>query len=320
MKKISIMDIIPVIILAIVFVFFAAFSGGTTLAPSNLMNIVTQVLPVAVGTLGVVFVVSLGSTDISIGGNAALSSTLASYIACASVPGLFIPLTLIISTAIGLLVGFIITKFRMPSFMTTLAFLIALKGLLNYTVTVGLAYPPEGTSFIKEFWFALVVLIVLIVIVYFVFERSKFGFYCKSIGENERTVSSIGVNVNKIRLICFAISGFMAGVFGFITFVRVGGSSNTLCNMMEMKVQMAIFLGGVLVTGGFSAKLYKVIIGSFTIGIIENGLTIAQVPSTISEAVEGILLVAILIITVTFNRKGQAKEAEGSKTAEEATT
>ena len=83
---------------------------------------------------------------------------------------------------------------------------------------------------------------------------------------------------------------------------------------------MAIFLGGVLVTGGFSAKLYKVIIGSFTIGIIENGLTIAQVPSTISEAVEGILLVAILIITVTFNRKGQAKEAEGSKTAEEATT
>ena len=54
------------------------------------------------------------------------------------------------------------------------------------------------------------------------------------------------------------------------------------------------------------------IIGSFTIGIIENGLVISAVPNTIQEAIEGILLVVILIITVTFNRKAQIKEAEGA--------
>ncbi len=315
-KTLRIMDIIPVIILIIIFFAFVILSGGKTLTVNNMLNIVIQVMPVAIGTLGVIFVVAMGSTDISIGGNAALSSVMGAYIASATSPILFIPATIVISTAIGFLVGFVVVKFKMPSFMTTLAFLIAFKGLLNFTLTVSLAYPPEGSAFISSPVFAVVLLVALIIVVYIIYERTRFGFVCKCIGENERTVSSVGVNVKRVRLFCFAISGLMAGVFGFITFVRVGGSSNTLCNMMEMKVQMAIFLGGVLVSGGFSAKLYKVIIGSFTIGIIENGLVIAAVPNTIQEAIEGILLVAILIITVTFNRKAQIKEAEGAKADE----
>lgn len=316
--KFNVMDLIPIITLVVIFVFFSIYSGGRTVSLYNIKNIVIAVLPVAIGALGVIFVVSLGSTDISVGGNAALSATLGGYIAGAVHPALFIPVTLIISMAIGVLVGFVVTKFRMPSFMTTLAFLIALKGLLNYTITVGLVYPPAGSGFIKEFWFALILLVILCIIAYFVFERTRFGYYCKCIGENERTVSSVGINVRKIRMICFVISGLMAGIFGFITFVKVGGSSNSLCNMMEMKIQMAIFLGGILVSGGFSAKLYKVIIGSITIAVIENGLTISQVPSTVSEAVEGILLIVILIVTVTFSRKAQIREAEGAKKGEAA--
>ena len=61
------------------------------------------------------------------------------------------------------------------------------------------------------------------------------------------------------------------------------------------------FPGGILTTGGFSAKLYKVIIGSITITVIENGLTICRASSAVSEAVEGILLVIILCTTIYFN-------------------
>ena len=109
-------------------------------------------------------------------------------------------------------------------------------------------------SFVTSFAFTIILLIALIVIVWFVFEYTKFGFYCKCIGENERTVHSVGINVKKIRIICFMISGLMAGIIGLVQICRVGGSTSTLCNMLEMKVQMAIFLGGILTTGGFSAK------------------------------------------------------------------
>lgn len=126
-------------------------------------------------------------------------------------------------------------------------------------------------------------------------------------GENERTVKAIGINTNKIRFICFCISGFMAGVFGFILLGKVSGASSTLCNMMEMKIQMAIFLGGILVTGGFSSKLFKAIIGSFTIVIIENGLVSCGVATSPSEIIEGVLLIVILCVTIYSNKMALKK-------------
>ncbi|MCU6761066.1 Ribose transport system permease protein rbsC [uncultured Roseburia sp.] len=318
LKSVNLLDIIPVITLAVIFLIFVIASDGNTITAYNLKNLVSQVVPVAIGSLGVIFVVALGSTDISVGASAALCSTIAAMLAGRISPWILIPLALVLSIAMGMLIGFIVTKFKMDSFMTTLAFLIAIKGLLNYVLTLELVYAPAELSFVTSFWFSFLILIILIVLIYFIFEHTKFGFYCKCIGENERTVRSVGVNVNKIRLICFALSGCMAGIFGFIQLCKVGGSTNTLCNMMEMRIQMAIFLGGVLVSGGFSAKLYKVLLGSITIIVIENGLTVCQVSSTIAEAVEGILLIVILCITVRFNNVSQKKSAEEAAKLEHA--
>jgi ribose transport system permease protein len=79
---------------------------------------------------------------------------------------------------------------------------------------------------------------------------------------------------------------------------------------MEMKVAMAIFLGGVLVTGGITARMYKVILGSFTITIVVNGLAIIGLPQTeVSQSVEGVLLLLILFATIAANRRGGRKSA-----------
>ncbi len=297
-KKINILDIIPVITMLVILVFFAIVSKGNSVSAYNLKNVVTQAVPVAIGTLGVIFVVAIGSTDISVGANAAFSATVAALIAQYTASWLLIPFAVIISTAIGVLLGFIITKFNTDSFITTLAALIGIRGLLNLVLSTVTISVPSSLLFITGFNVSIVILIVLIAIVFFVFEKTKFGYYCKAMGENEKTVRSIGINAKKIRFICFTISGCMAGLFGAILLIRAGGASSTLGNMMEMKIQMAIFLGGILVSGGHTAKLYKAIIGSFTIAIIENGLTVCGVSSAISEAVEGILLIIILCITI----------------------
>ena len=256
-KKIHILDIIPIIIMVGLFAIFAIGSHGNTLSLFNIKNIVIQTVPVALGALGVIFVVSIGSTDISVGANAALSATIAALISQFTSQWLMIPLTLIISTLIGAFLGWIITRFHTESFMTTLASLIALRGLMNFILSLHTVTAPRYLLKITDFKVSLIILIVFVVIVYFVFEKTKFGYYCKSMGENERTVRAMGVNTKKIRFICFCISGFMAGVFGFILLGRVSGASSTLCNMMEMKVQMAIFLGGILVTGGIFGQAFQ---------------------------------------------------------------
>ena len=309
-RKIQLLDIVPFIILVAIVILFAILSGGSTLSAYNIKLIFTQVVPVVVGSLGCIFVISLGGTDISIGASAAMCSALAALITQNIAGWVSIPLTLVFSVIVGAFVGTIVTKFRVGSFITTLAILIAGRGILNFLLQDSTIPAPKGIAFVKSFWFSVVLLIVLIAIVWFVFERTNFGFYCKCIGENERTVRSVGINVDRIRLICFMISGLAAGIVGVVQICRVGGATNTLCNMLEMKVQMAIFLGGILTTGGFSAKIYKLIVGSFTIIIIENGLKILKVSSAASEAIEGVLLVAILIVTVYCSRAAVKRDLE----------
>ena len=287
----------------------ADYVNGTEYAISQIRGIyiVIQTVPVALGALGVIFVVSIGSTDISVGANAALSATIAALISQSTSEFLMIPLTLVISTLIGAFLGWIITKFKTDSFMTTLASLIGLRGLMNFILSLKTVTAPRYLLTISSFKVSLIILVIFVVIVFFVFEKTKFGYYCKSMGENERTVKAIGINTNKIRFICFCISGFMAGVFGFILLGKVSGASSTLCNMMEMKIQMAIFLGGILVTGGFSSKLFKAIIGSFTIVIIENGLVSCGVATSPSEIIEGVLLIVILCVTIYSNKMALKK-------------
>ncbi len=311
-RKIQLLDIVPFIILVAIVVLFAIISGGSTLSAYNIKLIFTQVVPVLVGSLGCIFVISLGGTDISIGASAAMCSAMAALIVqnTTGMGWIAIPLTLVFSVIVGGFVGTIVTKFRVGSFITTLAILIAGRGILNYLLQDSTIPAPSGIGFVKSFWFSVVLLIVLIAVVWFVFERTNFGFYCKCIGENERTVRSVGINVDRIRLICFMISGLAAGIVGVVQICRVGGATNTLCNMLEMKVQMAIFLGGILTTGGFSAKIYKLIVGSFTIIIIENGLKICKVSSAASEAIEGLLLVAILIVTIYCSRAAVKRDLE----------
>ena len=301
-KKIHVLDVMPIIIMLGLFVFFAIGSHGNTITLFNIKNIVIQTVPVALGALGVIFVVSIGSTDISVGANAALSATIAALISQSTSEFLMIPLTLVISTLIGAFLGWIITKFKTDSFMTTLASLIGLRGLMNFILSLKTVTAPRYLLTISSFKVSLIILVIFVVIVFFVFEKTKFGYYCKSMGEK-----AIGINTNKIRFICFCISGFMAGVFGFILLGKVSGASSTLCNMMEMKIQMAIFLGGILVTGGFSSKLFKAIIGSFTIVIIENGLVSCGVATSPSEIIEGVLLIVILCVTIYSNKMALKK-------------
>jgi ribose transport system permease protein len=119
----------------------------------------------------------------------------------------------------------------------------------------------------------------------------------------------VGVPVDKVKIIVFVISGLMAGVCAVLTVCRLGGPTNTMGSFYEMKVMMAIFMGGVLVTGGMSTKIYKMLIGAFTIAIIENGLVLYGVSSELSEAVQGIALMVILffVMFITERSKNPAR-------------
>lgn len=318
LKNIRFADLFPFIIMVGMFIFFDVASGAKFQSAYNLKLLLQNCIAPMIGGLGVLMVVSIGGTDISVGASAGMCATIAAWIVMdTSVQWLAIPLTIIFSSLVGLSVGLIVTKLHVSSFMVTLSLLIGLKGITGYITTVlTTVTAPSNLGFLKSTVFNVILLVGMVALFSYIFGNTKFGFYCKCIGENERTVRAIGINVDRIRIICFVLSGCCAGIVGLTAIVKTGSGSMSLCNMLEMRVQMAIFLGGILTTGGFSARLYKVIVGSVTIVILENGMSVCGVGTAISETIEGIVLVAILIATVALERQSVRRDVALSVKAE----
>ncbi len=304
-KKIEINTIIPFLSLAILMILFTITSGGKMMSPFNIQVILDQTMIVIIGGIGALFVIALGSVDLTIGVNLAMSALLGSIVADLTGIGvLLIPTCLISGIVIGFLAGTVSSRFKMPSFMVGLATLIGLRGIVNYIMQTGfrVQYLPSNLKWMGDFWVKLVIVAALFAIGLYVFEYTRLGQYCKAVGENENAAIFTGISAKKIRVLAFTISGLLAGIAAIFTLVKTGGTSTTMGVFFEMQVLMAVYLGGVLVTGGASARMYKMLIGSLSITIIDNGLVLAGYSSSeISEAVKGVFLMLILFFTIYFS-------------------
>lgn len=306
-KKLAINDIVPFISFIVIFFFFEFASHGKMLSAFNLTTLVNQSLMTIVVGCGALFVVAQGSIDLSVGVNLALSGVIATWVSIASgIPALLIPIALIIGLIVGLFNGVVVSRFKVPSFMMTVAMLIGVRGIVNFIQTkIGTQYIPASMTVLSQPYILYPAFIVIVAIMVYVFEFTKVGKYSKAIGENETTAKFIGIPVTLMKIIAFGISGLMAGMGAIFSLTAVGGTSQQMGVFFEMKVAMAIFLGGVLVTGGTSAKLYKVLLGSFSITIIVNGLALIGLSQTqYSQTVEGILLLLILFVTIVASKRG----------------
>ncbi len=306
--KARIYDFLPCITIAILVIVFSITSEGKLLTLFNLRAICTQSVPVIIGGLGVMFIVAMGSTDLSVGAVAAVSATVSAYVGCQYGLWAMLPVSIVIGLLCGAILGMVVSRFHVSSFMASLAMLIGLRGFQNVLlVKWQQVYIPKGLTAINSFTANIIILILLIIVFGYIFECTNFGYYCKGMGENENTMKSIGLDTVRIRLIAFILSGLTASIMGIILISNVGGSSSTLGQFMEMKIQMAIFLGGFLVTGGMKSRIYKLILGSLSITVIVNGLMISGANGATTEAVEGILMMLILFLTIKMSRLNQVR-------------
>lgn len=314
-KKINVTwgDLVPVIAFVIIFLFFSITSKGKLLSSFNLQLLIDQSMQVIILGCGMLFVVAQGSIDLSVGVNLALSGVVATYVAnVTGVPWLLFPVALLVGALVGAFNGFLVAKCHVSSFMMSIAMLIGLRGIVNFLLTqfdtASAQYIPAETAFITTAPVKFIAFFVVVIIAAYVFEFTRIGRYSRAIGANEVTSKCIGISVTKVKWEAFIISGLMAGVGALFSLASIGGTSMQMGSFMEMKTAMAIFFGGVLVTGGFTAKFYKLILGSLSITLIINGLAlIGKSESQISESVEGVLLLLILFITIVVN--GHKKKA-----------
>mgnify|MGYP002626281043 FL=1 len=306
------LTVIPFLILAVMLIIFGIIDGfGKILSVSNIESMFNQGFAIIVAGFGMVFATTMGGTDITHGALLGLAGGFACVAGGASA-WLAFPAALLTGIASGALLGVLNARFRANTFMMSLAIMIAFKAINNTFFAANPAGAPAGLSFINNTIFKIVVLIVLFLIVLYVYNYTPYGVYLKGLGENEVAMKHVGINVAKIKIIAFIISGAMCAFAAVFNAVRIGSVDNKVGVSFEMNVMMAMFIGGIPVNGGMKSQLYKIIIGAFTIIILTNGLTLAGADSGLTQLIKGIVLLASVAFTLFLNRKISSRNEQAA--------
>ncbi len=296
-KDFDITTIMPIVIFVIIVIIFSILTGGQVLTPKNLSNILAQSIPYFICGLGMLFVAAIGGTDITCGSLVGLAGTFAAMAGTGIGVWAMFPVAIGVGFAVGLINGVFVAKLKIPSFMMTLAMLIALRACVSWMLNANNVLATKNMRVFDQMGIKIVILLVLIVIFGYIFRFTPFGTYLRAIGENEQAFSYTGVNLDRVKIAAFVISGALAGLAGVFVMLRNGGANNTMGNSMEMRVMLCLFLAGIPVQGGSGTRLYKMLIGVLTYFVLDNGLTLMGGSSIVNQLIRGIVLIFALYLT-----------------------
>lgn len=311
-----------VIVLAtiVLFILFTLINPNFA-SESNLLLMSKSLVPYAILALGVTFAIATGGIDLSIGTVCIGAPVLAGAICSTGVSQdegtlwLTIPIILLTGLAFGLINGFLIAKCKIAPFIATLGTMMFSRGLTSVLAqyitekTSAIKYPTTGWfqkifSSYEGFPIGLVWVLGLTIICMVVMYKTKVGRYILAIGSNEEAARLSGINVDKYKIIAYAIGGLFAGIAAL--FWTAANPSLTLAsgNGMETDAIAGVFIGGTSTTGG-AASVMGSIFGSLVLVVLRQGLNIALMTfginlsaTFITYAVTGVIVVGAVLLDV----------------------
>lgn len=292
-------EIIPYLGLIIVSIIFATTTNGRFIRISNLLLIFKQSVIIMVGALGVTFVMAHGNIDFSLGGELALCS-IAGWYASQVSPVLLLPVCILTGILISSVICYSNIKIGLPIFAVGICVMFIGKGIAQAMNSIQM-YIPDVYRPLDTPNFYLIVALIVMAIVYILFNYTKIGKYNQIIGVNSRTAKLSGIHEGKSKLLAFIIAGAACGLSAFLTMVRAGAVTATTGATFEMDVLLVMTLGGVPLSGGSGVRLRNGILGSLTYYILKNGLVIWGVPQEWIYIINGLLFLGLVFFSYDRN-------------------
>ena len=293
----------PFVGLIVIIVIFTIINQGNMWSATNLLTVISIMIPLCLGGSGMVFVAAQGSTDLSMGSLVALCGTIAGIASMSLGFWAFIVISLAVGIGVGILNGVIVSKCKVSSLMVTLAMLIALRALVAFITNGQVFFVDQQILMLNRMEIKLTIFLGVIALMWYLFEYTKIGYFSRCMGENQTVGKFAGISVAKYQILGFALSGAMAGMIGIFTVGSIGGISPTMGNFLELQVMIAMFVGGVPVTGGAGSKFYKVVVGALMLAFLQNGLTVSRVSAEMSELIQGIILICVVFFGLFVRQK-----------------
>lgn len=285
-----------------------SFASEYFLTVTNLLNVLRQAAPLIIIGTGMTFVMATAGIDLSVGSTVALISVLtASWIALGMPALLVIPCVILVGIAIGALNGWIITL-GVPAFVVTLAGLTSIRGLA-FVYSDGYATPISDPVFV---WIGrgdllgvnapFLIAMVVALLGWFLLNRTRFGLHALATGGREEAARVMGLAINRIKVLVYALTGGLAALGGIVISARLSNGSPNAGVMLELEVIAAVVLGGTSLFGG-RATIAGTVVGALLINFVRNGLNLLGVNPYWVQVVTGVILVLAVLMNTVLNRR-----------------
>jgi ribose transport system permease protein len=289
---------------------FLAFSAMTSTfyQPGNLIDIMLQSSINAVIAVGMTLVVMTKGIDLSVGSVVGVSSMIAASLLHANIV-LAVFAGLSVGLVCGLVNGYLIAKLKLPDFIVTLGTMSIYRGAaLIYTdgkpiYGIDKTFRSIFAGYVVGVPTPVVIALAIAIVAFLLVRFTTLGEQIVAVGGNEEAARLSGVDVDKVKISVYAISGVLSAVAGFILVARIGAAEPIGGNGFELQAIGAAVIGGASLFGGEGNPLGS-LIGALTLGGMRNGLTLMNVPSFWQYVATGVVVIlAVLADQVTRKRR-----------------
>ena len=294
---------------------FAGMFGKMGMAWLNILRNNTYAGVIA---LGMCFVIISGGIDLSVGSMLCALGAMLMYLldegagplAAMGITGapayaIAIVVILIMGTLMGLMNGALISYGKLPPFIATLGTQKIFRSVTQQLTKTFNPTVPQGFKMIAstricgQVILPVIYWVAVIILMHIIFKKTALGRQTIAIGSNERAAKLSGINVSKVKLKIYALSGIMVAIASVIYLARIGSMDFANAGAgYEMDAIAAVIVGGTSMAGG-KGSLIGAFIGMLIMGVMNNILNSVGVPTFLCDAIKG----AIIIFAVMLQKK-----------------
>ncbi|UQA56156.1 ABC transporter permease [Polyangium aurulentum] len=280
--------------------------------PENLLNVLRQNSMLGLIALGMTFVILTGGIDLSVGSLLAIAGVVAAKYAH---HGILVALLAGVGAAalLGFVNGVVIAKARIQPFITTLAMMIAARGLALVATgeesvrvdRLSEGFTWLGRGFLGPLPVPVVILALGFALGWLVLNHTRFGRHVYAVGDNEEAARLMGLEVPSVTIGVYTVSGALAGLAGVLLASRLGAGQPVAGTGWELDAIAAVVVGGTLLTGG-QGGAGSTLVGVLLLGVLFN---LFNLEGTISPWWQWVLRGLFLLVVVVVQSRLGAKRA-----------
>lgn len=279
----------------------------------NLLNILRQTSVNAIIAVGMTFVILTAGIDLSVGSILALTGAVAASLVNMDLSiFVVIPLVLLFGTLLGGISGVIVAKGKVQAFIATLVTMTLLRGVtMVYTdgrpISLGFSDVADqfsflGTGYLLGIPFPIWLMAIIFIVAWYLLKHTPIGRYIYALGGNEAATSLSGINVDKVKIFVYAVSGLLATVAGLIVTSRLSSAQPTAGVSYELDAIAAVVVGGTSLMGG-KGRITGTLIGALIIGFLNNALNLLDISSYYQMIAKSIVILLAVLTDHFCSRK-----------------